>query len=212
MVEGHAEVLEPFQFLRKGETAVVCGAGEVREVEAESGDSIVCKGRKFFCGVPEEGTPGVDRGEVLEGEPRIVVAVEEPGESFNGLGAPSGFVPPRVEDDRLRAEDVGGFEGLAHGLLDVRRDLAPRPVVVGGGGAGVDAVAVVGRMDDRRDACRGDPVEVFLEERTGQGDSLHLDMLDCTLFVEFREKGERFRVVEPYCAAEVVVRQWHISL
>ncbi|MEG3056416.1 MAG: hypothetical protein RQM90_10235 [Methanoculleus sp.] len=39
-------------------------------------------------------------------------------------------------------------------------DLGEWPVVVGRRGAGVHPVAVVGSVDDRGDACRGDALEV----------------------------------------------------
>ncbi|WP_243670714.1 hypothetical protein [Methanoculleus chikugoensis] len=96
MVEGHVKVFEPFQFSRKRETAVVCSAGEVGgEVEAEPGDPGARKRREFSGGVPEEGVAGVDGGEVLEDEAGgIGVAVEEPGELFNGGELPPGSYRP----------------------------------------------------------------------------------------------------------------------
>ena len=177
----------------------------MREVETEPGDPDACKRREFFGGVPEEGVAGVDRGEVLEGKAGIGVAVEEVGECLHGGEPPARFVPAGVEDDRLRVEGVGGFERPGHHLLDVLLDLRERMIIIGGGGAGVDAVAVMGRVDDGRDAGRGDPVEAFEEELPGQRNDLHLDVPDCAVFVERREQGKRLFIVEAHGAAEIVI-------
>ena len=66
-------------------------------------------------------------------------------------------------------------------------------------------MAVVGCVDDDRDAGCGDPVEAFEEELPGQGDGLHLDVPDCAVFIKPREQGKRPFVVEPHGAAEIVI-------
>ncbi len=153
----------------------------------------------------------MDGREVLKGEAGVVVAVEERGKGLFCGGAASGFIPAGVEDDRLRIQGIGGFKGLAHRFLYMSLDHGERTVVPGGGGAGVDAVAVVGCVDDGRDAGCGDPVEVLTKRPPGEGDGLNLDELDCPLLVKSREQSKRLFVVEPQRAARFAGRQRYIT-
>ena len=139
---------EGLEGFRVGDSDVVCRAVEVGEIKTEPPDPPICKVAEFFGGGPEHRAAAKDRRQVLKSEAGVGVAVEEPVELFSCGKAAAGFVPPGVDDDRIRAEEICGLEGPVHGLLDVF--LRERPGVVGSRGAGVHPVAVVGCGDAGR--------------------------------------------------------------
>ena len=195
-----AEVERPegFEGLRVGNFEVVCGAVEVGKVKAEPPDPPIRKVYEFFGRCPEHGAAAKDRGEVLKGEAGIEVAVQEPVELFTGGGPPAGFVPAGMDDDGLRAEGICGIGGPAHGLLDMRPDLGERPTAVGCRSAGVHPVAVVGRVNDRRDGDRGDYLDIPAECLSWYDPDL--DMVDVPAGVEGCKPGEESGVCcSPRC-------------